>query len=535
MVKQFLTIVAAAGLIVGCSSEVQLNVTVSDPCNQSVLAATEHIEITVYSQSEGVSQAASWSKADGGGQLPPVPLMSDAVVSVTTRASDSSGAPGAAIAGATIGSIDLSGIQGATTTDITVIPGKVDTFANTTNAADPRQCTELIADRRDHTATLLPDGRVAIVGGVRERGNLATFWETTEVFDPVAGTFSKGPDLEWMRRGHRATTLSDGNIFYTGGKWRYVEADGQTVNTQIWRLALTLDSETLQFGTPVTLRDPRAYHSATLLSDGRVLLAGGTCDPDAPATERDPDDPCNELEPENVCVNGYLVTTEIYDPTTGEATCGPNLLEGRAHHNAVKVGASSIALIGGRNETGVIGTIEFITVGDSSGINAANSLTTPRSHMAALLVPNQNAIFVAGGISAAVSSPENGVGLQSVEIISLNRSNLSLSTVICAEPALQLTQARGAPGFALVAGRALLAGGITENGEVTRSAEMVTFGNLSECSLATQVTTGNLSKARASTELTTLLGGDVLITGGVNFEGGEIGTVGAGEIYTTER
>jgi hypothetical protein len=64
---------------------------------------------------------------------------------------------------------------------------------------------------------------------------------------------------------------------------------------------------------------------------------------------------------------------------------------------------------------------------------------------------------------------------------------------------------------------------------------MVTFGNLSECSLATQVTTGNLSKARASTELTLLLGGDVLVTGGVNFEGGAIGTVAAGEIYTTER
>lgn len=535
MVKQFLTILAAAGLTLGCSSEVKLNVTVSDPCNQSVLAATEHIEITVYSQSEGTSQGASWSKADGNGSLPPIPLMSDAVVSVTTRSSDSSGAPGAAIAGATIGSIDLSGFQGATTTDITVVPGKVDTFANTTNAADPRQCTELIADRRDHTATLLPDGRVVIVGGVRESGNSATFWETTEVFDPVTGTFTKGPDLEWMRRGHRATTLSDGNVFYSGGKWRYVEADGQTISEQIWLLALTLNAETLEFSAPAILRDPRAYHSATLLSDGRVLLAGGSCDPNAPATERDPDDPCNDLEPESVCVDGYLVTTEIYDPETGESTCGPNLLEGRAHHTAVKVGASSVALIGGRNNSGVIGSIEFITVGDTAGIHAANSLTTARSHMAALLVPNQNAIFVAGGIAEGVSSPENGVGLQSVEIISLNRSNLSLSTVICAEPALQLTQARGAPGFALVSGRALLTGGVTENGEVTRSAEMVTFGNLSECSLATQVTTGNLSKARASAELTPLLGGDVLVTGGVNFEGGAIGTVGAGEIYTTER
>lgn len=534
MVKRVIVVMATMALA-GCSSEVKLNVTVSDPCNQSVLAATEHIDITVYSQEEGSSQGASWNKVAGGGQLPPVPLMSDAIVSVTARSSDSNGAAGNAIAAATVGAIDLSGALGATTTDITIVPGKVDTFANTTNAADPRQCTELIADRRDHTASLLPDGRVVIVGGVRESGNSATFWETTEVFDPVSGTFSKGPDLEWMRRGHRATTLSNGDIFYSGGKWRYVEQDGQTINEQIWLLALTLDAETLQFGSPKVLRDPRAYHSATVLADGRVLLAGGTCDPAAPASERDPDDVCNDTEPDVVCVNGYSVTTEIYDPATGESTCGPNLLEGRAHHTAVRVGASSIALVGGRNAAGVMGSIEFITVGDSTGVNAANNLATPRSHMAALLVPNQNAIFVAGGISGPVSSPENGTGIQSVEIISLNRSNLSLSTVICGDPALQLSMARGAPGYALVSGRALIAGGVTENGEVTRSAEVVTFGNLSECSLATQVTTGNLSKARASAELTPLIGGDVLVTGGVNFEGGDIGTVAAGEIYTTER
>ena len=233
-------------------------------------------------------------------------------------------------------------------------------------------------------------------------------------------------------------------------------------------------------------------------------------------------------------MNGYSVTTEIYDPATGQRYLRANLLEGRAHHAAVRVGASSIALVGGRNAAGVMDSIEFITVGDASGVNAANSLATARSHMAALLVPKQNAIFVAGGISAPVSSPENGTGVQSIEIISLNRSNLSLSTVICGDPALQLSMAWG-PGFALVSGRALVAGGVTENGEVTRSAEMVTFGNLSECSLATQVTTGNLSKARASAELTTLIGGDVLVTGGVNFEGGDIGTVSAGEIYTTER
>lgn len=535
MVKYCFFLSLSLVILVGCSSEVQLKINVSDPCNQSVLAASEHVELAIYSQSQSVSQGATWTKSTGAGELPPLPLMDDAIISVTTRASDGTGSAGTAIAAATVAGVDLSGVSGALSIELTLVPAKVDTFANTTNSADPRQCTELLADRRDHTASLLPDGRVLIVGGVRESGNSATFWETTEVYSPVSGQFSRGPDLNWMRRGHRATTLNDGKVFLSGGKWRYVEQDGSTISEQIWLLALTLDPDTLSFEEPVVLRDPRAYHSATLLADGRVLLAGGSCDPDAPATERDPDDPCADTEPALLCQNGYLTSSEIYDPATGTSTCGPNLLEGRAYHTAVRVGASSIALVGGRNGTGVLGSIEFLTVGDASGVNATSGLVTPRSHAAAILVPNQNAIFVAGGIASAVSSPENGTGLASVEIISLNRSNLSLSTVICSEPGLTLTQARGAPGMALVSGRVLLAGGVNENGEVTRSAEMVTFGNLSECALATQVTTGNLAKARASAELTPLVGGDILVTGGVNFEGGSIGTVAAGEIYTAER
>ena len=101
MVNRIFVIAVLSFAISACSSEVTLNVTVSDPCNQSVLAATEHIDITVYSQQDGSSQGASWSKANGGGQLPPVPLMSDAILSVTARASDANGAAGNAIAAAT--------------------------------------------------------------------------------------------------------------------------------------------------------------------------------------------------------------------------------------------------------------------------------------------------------------------------------------------------------------------------------------------------------------------------------------------------
>ncbi len=544
MVRRLLACVFGLGLLVGCATDVELSLSIEDPCNQSILAQTAYLEVSVSSASTGYGQSETWSASAAGGELPAIPLMDDAVVSVIAREAQGGGEPGAAIAAATVGGVDLSGTSGQLTLPLSLTLGKIDTFVNT--SADKSSCTELIADRRDHTATKLDDGRVLVVGGVRESGTSATFWATTELFDPQAGSFTAGPELAagGLRRGHRATTLEDRRILFTGGKWRYQDQGTGTISEQVWRPALVfdpaLDDGHGAFAEPIVMRDARVYHTATLLPDGRVLLAGGECDSEAIPPERDPDDPCNATEPEVACVDGFSRTTEIFDPTSGQSTCGPVLATGRASHAAVKVGTDSVVLIGGRDASGALATIEFVTVGDEGSQVATAQLAVGRSHSVAAMVPNQNAVVIVGGVTDRddgfpLGAPEQSTGLASIELLTLNRSNLEASTMSCGEAGLELIEARGDPGFAMVSGRLLVAGGIGDTGSVVRSAEVLTFGNLSSCALTSQETSQGLATGRSGAVLTSMIGGDVLVTGGINFNDGQIGTVASSEIYTVER
>ena len=77
------------------------------------------------------------------------------------------------------------------------------------------------ARRGDHTATLLPDGTVLIVGrGWFWSGNSEYFYSTVnsaERYDPVTGTFSNTGNMVTDRDDHTATLLNDGSVLIAGG------------------------------------------------------------------------------------------------------------------------------------------------------------------------------------------------------------------------------------------------------------------------------------------------------------------------------
>ena len=68
-----------------------------------------------------------------------------------------------------------------------------------------------------HTMTLLPDGRVLAVGGDDPVGGPNSPHSTTEIFDPRTDSWLLGPDLAEPRLDHSATLLPDGRIFLVGG------------------------------------------------------------------------------------------------------------------------------------------------------------------------------------------------------------------------------------------------------------------------------------------------------------------------------
>jgi hypothetical protein len=125
--------------------------------------------------------------------------------------------------------------------------------------------------RAGHTATLLPDGRVLIAGGCADDGcTTAGGQPSSEFYLPGRG-FVAGPPMLRPRQGHTATVLADGRILIVGG----FAAEG----TAPIAAAEVFDAATGTFRPAGTLHVGRGGHTATLLPDGRVLIAGGWTGP----------------------------------------------------------------------------------------------------------------------------------------------------------------------------------------------------------------------------------------------------------------
>ena len=116
--------------------------------------------------------------------------------------------------------------------------------------------------RTDHTATLLPDGRVLIVGGDVDHGD----GNAAEVWDPATESFSATGSMAVPRSGHSATLLPDGRVLVIGG---FTTGGEYATTAELW------DPRTGSFIPAGSLAVARFGHVAMLLPDGRVLIAGG--------------------------------------------------------------------------------------------------------------------------------------------------------------------------------------------------------------------------------------------------------------------
>jgi hypothetical protein len=136
---------------------------------------------------------------------------------------------------------------------------------------DPAQGTwtrtgNLTQARTGHTATLLKDGRVLVVGGLESPGGRLS---SAEVYDPVSGSWNRTKgDLTTGRVGHTATLLQDGSVLVAGSRDPKLDA-APSAAAEVYDPAA---------GTWKSVGDmglARSAHTATLLSSGKVLVAGG--------------------------------------------------------------------------------------------------------------------------------------------------------------------------------------------------------------------------------------------------------------------
>lgn len=234
-----------------------------------------------------------------------------------------------------------------------------------------RLAASLSTPRELFTMTALADGRVLLVGGFNtHRGRTL---RSAELYDPATQTFHLTGSLSADRFGQDAVRLADGRVLVVGGTHWFVRQPAVKLAT-----AEIYDPQTGQFHeTRQPMHVPRDRPTATLLSDGTVLVVGGQNDAGEPDQ------------------------AEIFDPKTEAFTLLPNkLVMPRMAHTAARLPSGQVLFAGGWSvaQAATTGSTELFDTLTQTFLPAP---TLPEgAHDQALLVFSSGLVLAAGGKQA---------------------------------------------------------------------------------------------------------------------------------------
>ena len=263
--------------------------------------------------------------------------------------------------------------------------------------------------RAMHTATLLSDGTVLIVGGIDRVAEVlfgfganAVATNSAETFDPSTQTFTAVPAKNLMpfgAAGHTATLLQNGKVLIAGGfeiTPSILEPLGTSLNQ-----AEIYDPATQAFTATGSLTDDRVLHAATLLPNGTVLVTGGATVSVSWMIDVATDVASIDFESGSVPRN----TAEIYDPGAGTFTCVKgktknsecvaSMAQTRAGQSATLLTAAPLAgqvlIVGGWSKTAIQATAELYNptptkTSLNGSFKATGSMSTPHVLHGALLL-----------------------------------------------------------------------------------------------------------------------------------------------------
>ncbi|MDC0678373.1 Kelch repeat-containing protein [Sorangium atrum] len=229
-----------------------------------------------------------------------------------------------------------------------------------------------VAPRFFHTATLLQDGRVLVAGGDKPGGAGGVL---VEVYDPVVDTWTARAPMNVARQNHSATLLQDGRVLVAGG------ADGYPPESPDHHLtsAETYDPATDTWTPVASMRWARMRHTATLLPDGRVLVAGSW------GTE-----------------SGK--TVEIYDPSSDTWTSAAEMTTARRSPGAALFADGRVMMAGNSHDEsdGALAAELYDPASDTWALGPALDVMV-NDHATALL--NDGRVLIAGGNAGSVVAP----------------------------------------------------------------------------------------------------------------------------------
>ena len=318
--------------------------------------------------------------------------------------------------------------------------------------------------RVNHTATLLPNGMVLIAGGTGTCGGSACFFNSAELYDPSSGTFSLANGKMVLAASTSvATLLSSGKVLIAGGFTSTTDTTGTAV-------AELYDPSTGLFTQTGSMIFPRQlYFTATLLQNGKVLIAGG------------------------VYIVGSESAAEVYDPSTGTFSQTGSLKFIANGHTATLLPNGQVLIAGGAPNLAPA-SAELYDPG-TGVFTLTGAVQEPRVSPAATLLANGTVILAGGAYGAPLASietydPSSGVFTSQSTFMNVARTGQTTTK--------------------LADGRFLIIGGMDASRALLSSAEIY------DPSSNKFTLTGLLAAAREMHTATLLGNGMVLVVGGYN-------------------
>jgi hypothetical protein len=202
---------------------------------------------------------------------------------------------------------------------------------------------------------------VLVAGGIDNPVYTNVIYTSAEIFNPATGTWTATGSMMIARSQHTATRLTDGRVLVVSG-----------ITAEIYNPATGVWTATGNLGTS------HGRHTATLLSNGRVLVAGGIGSGGA-----------------------AIASAELYDPATGAWSATGSLGTARADHTATVLADGRVLVAGGA--TNIAGVTTYFASAEiynpaSGAWSATGNLGTARAdHTATLL--NDGRVLAVGGLT----------------------------------------------------------------------------------------------------------------------------------------
>lgn len=231
------------------------------------------------------------------------------------------------------------------------------------------------------TATVLADGRVLVAGGITTGGNPTN---AVEIYDPVANSWQTVASMNDARVHHTATLLQNGTVLVCGGQNSLSLASSFDGTCEVYtpQASPGVGSWSGLIDMLTNGNGGRAMHTATLIKDGRVFIAGGFGAGSGVMTPLD--------------------TTEMYNPTGNAITGAKALNVARGYHRATMMADGRVLLTGGANGDSLLADMGYLDTAEiydpiSDSIQSAAPMEERKSFHSSYLYPDGQ-VYLAGGL-----------------------------------------------------------------------------------------------------------------------------------------